>query len=65
MVVAKRSLISHMHLARNHLVQLVPYYLFRILWVLDVRDGNDDDEGKLVGFNLVPKLSKRIKMTIS
>ena len=34
-------------------------------WVLDVRDGNDDDEGKLVGFNLAPKLPKRIKTTIS
>ena len=35
MVVAKRSLISHrMHLASNHLVQLVPNYLFRILGFL-------------------------------
>ena len=34
-------------------------------WVLDVRDGNDDDEGKLVGFNRAPKLPKRIKTTTS
>ena len=34
-------------------------------WVFDIRDGNDEDEGKLIGCNLAPKLSQRIKMTIS
>ena len=34
-------------------------------YVLDVRDGNDDDEGELLGFNLAPKLPKRIKTRIS
>ena len=29
-------------------------------WVLDVRDGNDDDEGELLGFNLATKLPKTI-----
>ena len=34
-------------------------------WVLDVRDGNDDDDGELLVLNLAPKLPKRMKTTIS
>ena len=34
-------------------------------WVLDVQDGNDDNQGELFGFNLAPRLPKRMKTTIS
>ena len=34
-------------------------------WVLDVRDGNDDNQGELLGFNLAQRLPKRMKTTMS
>ena len=34
-------------------------------WVLDVRDGNDDNQSELLDFNLAPRLPKRMKTTIS
>ena len=33
-------------------------------WVLDVRDGNGNDDGELLGFYLAPKLPKRMKTTV-
>ena len=66
MAVAKRSLISHNASCQQSFSAASPQLFVSNSWVLDVRDGSDDeDEGKLVGFNLAPKLLKRIKTSIS